>query len=370
METIGVISRTKYFLKFLEVPSTDDEEIKKMAELQLVKDIPFPSDDLLYGFKKLGSCRKGHSYIMLAGSKNEDIDSSYYRNSPIHTELLYLYCAEKKLFSEDKVDFLVHIGEHESETIVADKGKIIFSRGFPNSSRFLEDLDKTMLAYKRDKKNPDPSRITVMYHSSVDMEGIKPHIKRHFGIAVRFYEYREDLLSMAGSSEIRLLPKHAREKRKNLDRKREFLFTALFSAVIFVLLAGLFGYKVIERKRLLSSLSEKYAGLNTGTRRLEEVSDMMDLMEKRIQGSRIVAGALNESRSLLPETLFISGVDYADAIITYRGHAPATEDIILFSDLIQKKEVFSSVRITRTEKKTLDSVEVTEFTLVCEISDR
>jgi len=130
-----IIPRYLVIVRFLDVPSLDDAEIRKMVRFQAAKDIPYPENNMVISYRNLGSHRDGFSSIMLVVAKRDTIkgmvDGPEQRPETIrlHSELLYLHLIEKAILSNDKVDLVVHIGKEASEIMIVDKKRPIFSKG-------------------------------------------------------------------------------------------------------------------------------------------------------------------------------------------------------------------------------------------------
>ncbi|MDP2981103.1 MAG: hypothetical protein Q8N67_03455, partial [Candidatus Omnitrophota bacterium] len=112
---IIIIPRHQVTLRFIEVPSIDPSELKSMVEFQALKELPYSKEEIITGFRNLGSYKKGFSYIMLAIAKRQLIEEmiaqrgSKPENIRLETESLYLYLVKKNIAKQDKVILVINI---------------------------------------------------------------------------------------------------------------------------------------------------------------------------------------------------------------------------------------------------------------------
>ncbi|MDP2912023.1 MAG: hypothetical protein Q8N76_06815, partial [Candidatus Omnitrophota bacterium] len=201
VKDILIIPRYLAVLRFLELPSVDSFEISNMAEFQALKESPYPRDEIIMGFRNLGSYKKGFSCIMLAVVKRQLVEDMIKakktrpENIRLGTEILYLYMLKKGIIKQDKTNLIIDIQQDYSEIMVIDKTKPVFSRGFRHAENFLEEINKSVISYKRGRDGMEIEEITVAHGSNLSIENSKPHIRALFSFPVNFYEYKEDLNS-------------------------------------------------------------------------------------------------------------------------------------------------------------------------------
>jgi hypothetical protein len=123
----------------------------------------------------------------------------------------------KDLVSKDRLSLVIHIGKKDSEIMIIDKLRPIFSKGFKNSEGFLEEMERSVLAYEKDRHGPDIDDILVIYSSDIDIEEVRPHLKELFMIPVVFYEYSENLSAVDLPAKINLFSRNKEPKPVELN---------------------------------------------------------------------------------------------------------------------------------------------------------
>ena len=374
---ILVIPRHLVFVKFIDIPSLEDEEIEKMAEFQALKEIPHPKEELVISFRNLGSYRDGFSSLMLTATTKDMIQQKIEERETLnlltqsirlHTELLYLYLLKRGLVSQDKVSFVVHIGREDSEILAVNRTRLIFSRGFINSERFLEEIDRSILAFERDKDNPPIDDVIVIYASGMDMKDVGPHIKARFSVPVNFCEYSEDLVDSDFMVQIELLPKEIISKKTKLEKRKESIVTYSLAGFVIILCVASLSFKLYEKNKLLDMLSTRVGGVESKIQGLEVYRKKIDAVKNHIGQGAFIIEVLENSYKIVPVDILISGLDYnGKESIFYKGTSKDMAGVLSFVKRLESSNYFNKVEVKYATKKKIKGEEVTDFSIQCEL---
>ncbi len=364
-------------MRFTEIPSLDDSEIRRMAGFQALKEVPYQRDEILFDYKNLGSHREGFSSIMLVIVKKEIIESMMRERGQdsknieavrLHSELLYLFLLNKEAVSPDKVELVVYIGARVSEIMVLDKTVIRFSRGFKNSDNFLEEVDQSILNYNRDRKNSEIEHVIVIYSSEIDLSEVNQHIENHFSIPGGFLEYQEDLTKFDLDAEVNLLPKKISDRQVKARKRQEKLATYSLIGFILVLVFSLLFYKIHEKKKFLGRLSSKVAQVQVRTKKLDSLFKKTEVAEKHNKRGKFIIGILSRSHDMVPGGIRISALEYdGETKISYKGLSGDMSDILRFAKSLERSKYFSNVEVKYATKKKIKDTEMTDFNIQCRI---
>lgn len=371
-----IIPRYLVIVRFLDVPSLDDAEIRKMIRFQAAKDIPYPENNMVISYRNLGSYMDGFSSIMLVVAKRDTIKGIVDgpEQSPeairLHSELLYLHLIEKAILSNDKVDLIVHIGKEASEIMIVDKKRPIFSRGFKNSKRFLDEIDHSILSYQRNKGNPMIDNVVVSYPPNVDIKDARPHIQKHFTIPVNFYEYSEGLGKTNLPSQINLVPEDVIQKKARGLRRKELLVTGLLAGFIALLIVSFFLFKAHQKNQILSILSGKAIEIQSDGQRLEYLSKKIDSVKDHEKKGRIIGGILENFNNLKNPDILLSGLSYdGKNTVVYKGHSENMQTVFSFTRRLERSKFFREAEVKHVTKKKIKNKEFSDFSIHCKISD-
>ncbi|MBU1932890.1 MAG: PilN domain-containing protein [Candidatus Omnitrophica bacterium] len=374
MNEIIVIPRHLAIVRFIDIPSVIDDEIEKMVEFQAIKEIPYSKEDMIFSYRNFGSYKDGFSSIMLVIAKREMIDEMLREKDfnvdaiRLHSELLHLFLLKKGIINTEGVNLVIHVGKDDSEIMMLDKNQPKFSRGFKNSDRFLEEITHSLLAYKKDKNNPEIDTIIVAHSSIIDINNIKPYIIEHFRIPVNFYEYSEDLTTLELPAKIDLVPKEFSDKKmKSQKRKQKFITYSLIGFVIILFFASV-SFKIHEKKRLLKMLTSRIDQLQSKTERLDIFLKKTMLAKKHRLDGRFIIEILKYSYNLIPVNVSLSGLSYdGGELISYKGSTKDMSNIFPFVKKLEKSEYFDSVEVKYATKKKVKGEELTDFIIQCRI---
>lgn len=377
MANIIVIPRHSVIVRFIDIPSLDEDEIRRMVEFQAIKEIPYPKEEMVFSYRNLGSYRDGFSTLMLTIAKREMIESVMHKNDlkglklegiRLHSELLLLFLLKRQVLKPDRANLIIHIGRDESEIMIIDKARPVFSRGFKNSDRFFEEIDRSIHVYKRDKANPEIENIAVVHNSDIDIEDTRPHIKGHFSIPVNFYEYSDDLSNLDLSAEINLLPREFTDKNIRLRKKQDLIVRYSLIGFIIILFFAAFPFKIYEKKKLLGMLSSRAQEIQSRTEKLDRFLKKTAIAERHREGGSFIIDILKQSYNLVPDNISLSGLSYdGKKTISYKGTSKDMTNILAFVKKLGKLEYFDTAEIKYATKKKVKGEDLTDFNIQCQL---
>lgn len=362
-----VVPRHSVFLRFIDVPSLNLSEIRKMVEFQAVKDIPYPKEEMVVSHRIIGSYKDGFSSVMLAVANKDFIKDFISKSGSVdfirlHTELMYLYLLKNSILEKGKVNFVIHIGAEDSEMMIIDSERLIFSRGFRNSEKFLEEIDNSILAFEKNRNNPAVDNIIIINPSYVDIKDAESYLRGHFTLPVKFCEYSEDLSALDLDAKIDFVPEETNDKRQGLQRKKEYMFTcALLVLAVFLLLGSLF-FKTHEKRKILNELSSSLSAVQPDLENLDSLLRKTQLVNNRIEQGKFIARILKNSHELAVRGIDISGIEYdGKKDILYKGTSSSMDFISNFVKALEGPGYFSSVEVKYAAKKMVKDAEVIVF---------
>ena len=368
-----IIPRYQVFVKFVDVPSLDESEIGKMAEFQAIKEIPHPKDELIISFRNLGSYKEGFSSLMLTVATRDMIEERISKEvSPdairLHSELLYLFLLKEKIVDQDKVNLVIHAGKEDSEIMIIDKSRPVFSRGFKNNQALLDEIERSIMGYKRDKANPEIENIITVYPSGMNIEDIKKEIQGHFTIPVSFQEYSDSLMLMDIQSQIDLIPKEISHKRTSLTKKRESIITYSLIGVLVILFSTSFYLKMHEKRKVIDAFSTKLTEVESRIKGLDGFLKKTEAVKGHLEKGGFIIKVLEDFHLAVPQDISISGLDYdGKDNIFYKGNSKAMSAVLNYTTRLENSRYFSKVEVKYAAKKKVKGEEIVDFNLRCQL---
>ena len=369
---IIIIPRYQVTLRFIEFPSTDSSEIKSMAEFQALKELPYSKEEIITGFRNIGSYKKGFSYIMLAIVKRQLVEEMMAQRRPkpenikLETELLYLYLLKKSIVKQDKVSLVINIQKDYSEIMIIDKTKPVFSRGLTNGKGWLEEINRSLISYRRDRNNREIEEAVVMHSSTLSIENIKPDIEAFFTSPVNFYEYKEDLNSISLPLEIDLLPVEYIDKRLSKESARQALATYFLLFIAVAMLGSFFVFKAHEKNETSLALSKKIDRMQNDVGQLNTFLRKTEILKSQKEEGERSINILKECYELVPQDISLGGLDYDNSGILYcKGTARDMPGVFNFIKALEKSKYFKKVEVKYATKKQMENQEFTAFNIGC-----
>ncbi|MFH1782741.1 MAG: PilN domain-containing protein [Candidatus Omnitrophota bacterium] len=377
-ENILIIPRHKVFVRFLEVPSVDDNEIKSMVELQAIKEIPYSKEEMIIRSRKFPLVKEGFTSLMVVIAKKSIIEELLesetgegvsVENIKLYTELLYESLLSQGAIKKDKVDLILQVSKKNLEVLIADKERIVFSRGFKNIDRLAGEVDRSIVSYEREKGSSAIDNIIIRFKKGVDIESSKAYLKEHFkDVPIGLYEYDIDLANLDLSTQINLIPEAFTKKKKDTQKKKELAVVYSLLGVFLILFFSFLSFRLYEKDKVLKLLSEKVGLLEKKTHNLNTISKKVELFKQhKIKGEYIVS-VLKKTYELVPSNTTIVGLEHKGGeVISYKGISKDTSAVFEFVKKLEESRYFSKVSVKYASKKRLRGQEITDFDIECNI---
>lgn len=367
-----IIPRCRAVLRFIEIPSTHSSEIKNIVEYHAIKELPYAREEIVAGFRNIGSFKKGYSCIMLAIIKRQQIEEMIARRKArpdsirLETELLYLHLLKKGMVRHGKVRLIINIQKDYSEIMIIDGVRPVFSRGLGGQKTLSEEINKSVISYKADRNNKEVEEAVIMHGLSLNKEDIKVCLEALFRIPVNFYEDKLDLSNLELSLDIDLLPKEYIEERFNKENARQVFLTYFLLFIAIFMLASFFVFKIREKNKILLVFSDK-------TEKMRKDTDQLNIYLKKTkfikyqkeEGERAI-NILKECYELKPQDIFLEGLDSGDEGVLYcKGMARDINSVFNFIKVLEKSKYFKKIEVKYAAKKKIGNLEFTDFSVGC-----
>jgi hypothetical protein len=233
----------------------------------------------------------------------------------------------------------------------------------------LEEIDRSILAFERDKDSPHINDVIVIYASGMDIRDIEPHIKARFSVPVDFCEYSEDLTDSGFMVQIELLPKEIISKNKKLEKRKESSVTYSLAGFVIILCVASLSFKLYEKNKLLNMLSTRVDVVQSKIEGLEVYRKKTDVVKNYIGQSAFIIEVLENSYKIVPVDILISSLDYngKDSIF-YKGTSKDMAGVLSFVKRLEGSNYFNKVEVKYATKKKIKGEEVTDFSIQCELN--
>ena len=126
------------FVRFVNLPSVDEEKIERIISFEAQQEVPFPIDEVVWDYQLVGGGSDDRLQVVLVAIKadlldkiNSAIENTGLRTSTVDVAPMARYNAFQYSYSElSDCSLLVNIGAHTTNLLFIEPGKL-FSRSVP-----------------------------------------------------------------------------------------------------------------------------------------------------------------------------------------------------------------------------------------------
>ncbi|MFH1767805.1 MAG: pilus assembly protein PilM, partial [Candidatus Omnitrophota bacterium] len=352
-EVINVIPSNFAISKNIEIPSSDEREIRDIIELQAGRHTPYSREEIIMDYAEIGISHNRYTKVLLTIIKRDIVVRRYElikkagfkaERAVLASEAILLLCSSfLESQAKDKPIAIVHIDGTHMDFIVGHNDRCVYTRSMPmdivrlfsgeadEKQKCLEELKKSVESYKAENIEELPS--LIYFSGTVDaFTKMKEDINDFFrmNIEVLFY-YNMLSVSDAIKGKIKdnpcisflsvvscayileairlnLIPEDVRMRKEIKRQAKRIVRMGILAMAVIVffcvtLLMDMFFKKIYLRTLLLSYTKES-----------QEASKLKDILEK----TRIVKRFLDQKeRSLfvltelfkaMPQEIYLNSI--------------------------------------------------------------
>ena len=141
----NVVSGQKVFMRFIKLPALDTvEDLEEQVGYEARQHIPFPLEDIVYSYQKLGNAEDGEQEVLLVAIKKDELDglntqveANGLRTVSVDSSITSLYNAFRANYSDEEGPvMLLDIGAKTTDIIFAE-GDRFFTRSVTAAGAFV-----------------------------------------------------------------------------------------------------------------------------------------------------------------------------------------------------------------------------------------
>ena len=402
------IPRHLVMARSLHLPSVNDEEIKNMVKMEAVKHMPYRDEDVITGHRVTGRLKDGYSDVLLVMSQASAIEHfiDILKNAGLSAEKIALsseslfvwYSALPGKAKERQTQNIAVISVDPGcvDIAIAEKGKLAFTRAFSQVSgdkdsarKTVEEIKRSVATYK--KENNSKVEKIIISGAEKSAKEIAPLLKEETGIEVESVtqtggieiEKNVDadlkeisfieligLLRKRRDIRINLLPEKLIEKNELGRLKKILVRTMILAGCITLVFLSIIAQKIFNKSRLLSAFNAKISAMAPEVTSAKRMRDDLKIIKSEIRKKPLAIEVLSEIYRVTPSGITFNLVDYESGkALVLRGAAPTLDSIIKFITIVENSHYFENVKLKYTAKRTTTGREVTDFEILCLLSN-
>ncbi|VAW14108.1 hypothetical protein MNBD_BACTEROID05-984 [hydrothermal vent metagenome] len=408
-----VIPRRLVIVKQMKLPSLEKSEIKKMIGLQLVSQIPYPVDEVIYDYTILEKETSGYTRVLISVVHKEITDRylrifkrigiSFHRLTISSVGLLgwwnYQH-GQAKAASGTSVT-IVNIDTNHTEVCFLNQQKILYARSINYGSKDLseenmlslvEQIEMSLSVYQKDAMGPQVTRMVIL-SSMPQANLLRDKCEEQFKCAVSVMssldhvmcQKKIDVSSLkneAGISlacglglllshlphAINLTPREVHATKKSSARKKKIVrFVFLFMLTI-GLAGAVLGKNYFKKVSELSEITSQVENIEGKVSRAKQKTEFIDQFQKEFSKRISVADFIFELNGLTPQDISFRSVQFnGKGFLTIQGYAENRSSINNFQGKLVKSSMFHNVSLEFATKRKIFNMEVTGFKIICSL---
>jgi Tfp pilus assembly PilM family ATPase len=415
-EFIDTIPSHLVITKNIEIPSTNQKEIREIINLQAGRHTPYSREEIIVDYIDIGTYKHSYTKILLVIVSRsvvkkhiEIVEKAGFRLSRIlfAPECIALNAAKLlKIETEAAPVAIAHVDEFLADFIIVLRNKAIFTRPIPIGTshllseeekytvKFLEEVKRSLDAYQSEdiEKNPN---LLVLTGALQDVSKLESTLKEGLHLPVRAAEYLKNTaildkaLACASVSrhssflnviapalsfreaKINLIPDEAKLRRAVEERGKELIKTGILILSVFVLIFFILASKIYFKSAYLARLTDKYAPINNEAKELEGAFEKISLVKGYLARRGYSLEVLTELYKVITPEIQISDIRF-DGLgkFAIRGTAESMSVVFSFVDNMSKSKYFTDVKNKYTTNRKDGSRDVTDFEINAQLSPK
>lgn len=393
------VPRRLTLMKFVKLPSTDAAEIRQLAKMEILRQMPYAEDEMIDAYKIIRTESDGYSLVLLVAVLKKTVNKMVevlkscalrVEKVALGAESLAFWFLENFSDLKDRNVLFISAGLDTLDVEVFEKGELVFSRGVAlaapvDEAAFLNEVAVSTLAYQNtaDSKleeicflGPAPlaARVRALFQKVqlplrvVDLTGSSVSFSAELqkdvayagllGLGRHFSEINADLTT----------PELAKEKRVHELTKQ--IATAF--VWILILLIGGFGCvlkKNYEEKRLLSLMETEIKKNELPVKEANRMKQFLDAAGDTLNARPLAVDIFTEIHRAAPVGIALDLFDYEDRErLTLRGSASPSQAVFEYTRALEKSAWLSHVQVRYVTKRVVNSKETADFEIQAGIS--
>jgi len=411
---VCIFARGSTIVRNLRLPSQDPAEIEDMLDFQIKQQIPYPKEDIISDYIISTRHKDGYADTLLVTAHKDVIER--------YMQILNSVAINPEIFSISSIGIskwynlyrsrigrptneavlLVNIDSAVTDLCFSQEGNLLFSRAISfgmnelNAEKiegFLEQMHLTLTTYRKEKINPDVSRI-VLLTQSAKATFLSQRLNTEFSLPVEIINPLADiptakgtLLGMAAigdvsftavlglvlgakDDELNLLPEAERQKQNMKYMKKEFFFSgSLLILTVLVILGSVF-LNIYKKEQYLKNLDIQLNAVAPIAQKVDDTTKKLGLIKEQLNYSNSGIDVIYELYNLLPSSMSLNVFNLDEkGNLTLQGVSSQMSDIFSFQSKLEKSKNFKNVEVKYASKRMTSQGEVTDFRITCQTGE-
>ena len=408
-----VLPRRNVFLKQMNFPSHQEEEIKKMLSLQLSTHVPYSREDIISDCFLLEKNPEGYTKAVVVAVSKKVVNR--YLNVILKQGILsfrfvvsafgildwFLYQEKRIRRKEEGPTVILNVEQECSEVCFYHRKKLLFSRHISigvagaddDLTELMSQIALTLEAYKTEKMGMDIQRMIIL-SSSEGVVFLKQKLEEYYEVPIEILkpeqnivcEKKVDLSALQKEKGVslasclgfilqetphamNLVPKEVLDMRKVYRRKQLFFQFVLILFVTSILVISIFGFGIYQKMHYLQKIEAKIGQIEAGSKKAEQKIQFFNFIKKTIQSRVLVVDVIEELYKLTPPEISFRSLQFDQrGALSIQGFADTGGSVNYFQNQLVRSPLFNDVTLQYATKRRKFKEEYTDFRIKCHMA--
>jgi Tfp pilus assembly PilM family ATPase len=406
----------------LELPSVNLGEIKDMIDLQIGKQTPYSTDEVIMDYEVTDSNADGYSKALLV-IVHREVVGRYFKileaaglkpkKVSFSSEGLLSWCgfAYNQKTETSKAYVLIDVDYNTSDFEIILNNKLVFGRsmsfGAANfqlpdqmeqlQQKFIDEIKRSIYSYQNEAMGKDIEKIIItgpkIMIGNMDRSVLESAIALPIETIGQFQNILTDesalgeydslenknlsfsaLIGFAmtyGEHKIDLVPKEMQIERDVQERGRDLYIMGLLLIFILAASSSIFLGKIYSKEWHISQLRQRLNEIENRTRKLSDLIKITESVKDRIRARSLALNLLYEiHRIISPEIHVVSVNFHGQDSLTIVGLSNMMSEVFKFTSQLEESGYFQNIQTKYTTKRLVGDKEMAEFELLCPLSEK
>lgn len=406
-----ILPRKQIMVRYLSLPSHHHEEITKMISLQIIGQIPYSKEDIIFDHVVLSKNSSGYSTVLVV-VVHRDVVHRYlkiFSQARLHIDKIQIssdaiarwFYFHHQTVQPEKTIALLNIDTCSSEICLCREKKSFFSRyirfgaqdvGADHEDDFVREIINTLEASQRNEIVSWPDKLLILF-SSESAKNLAEKIRRNLQLEVQVVnpyalstiakkipepniaqgDYYSLMALLGGCSRTEdptlcLFPPDLEQKKIRRQRKLAWIKVVMFLALNLIMITGLLFGRVHRQKKYYENLKAQRQELKPRVDNILQKQGYLEAIEQHLDLRPLMVDVIYELYQVTPDDVSFRLIHITSAgVVTLQGIAQSLSNVNSFQGQLVHSKTFQDVNLQYATQRRVFQGEITDFRIIAQI---
>lgn len=406
-EVVSLLPRYQVTVRNLELPSTEPGEIKKIVDLQAVKQTPYTAEEIVFAYEVLKSRREGYSSIMLVIAHRDVLNAhlKVLQDVGLRSESITLStgCSAEwvshalKGLPNDEISAVVDVDADRADFYLCQRESIFYTQNLSFGSqkmkedpsvwgeKVLDELARALQIYRSEEISKEPSMLilTGAYQSLMPLAGkltsatglplrevpLDEAARRQILAQERGEEWvdRQSFTAVLGLAQqekpaINLIPQEITIRASFMEKSRNLLIAGVLSLSIFLVVIAIFVSRYYDKLAYLQWLKQQAAVTAPSALEVQQNrSHVREILTIHYGNARLF-DVFGHLAHIMPHEIYLTDLNLnKEDELLIQGRSDSMTGALELVNQLKADKNFQDVEAKRLTKRIVDNKEIVDF---------